>query len=148
MSRSDLFKWIRLIIKNGCPWIRSSIRAHKTLSEEEQLLGLFQYILLFALYQYSSLESDLQLCSSCWINETHESTNWPEFGQDKFLMIAKEATYSLQSQQAIDSRQTTRGTNFSNFLCPFLTWKSFSGLSFSGLPFLFHKHQQQQKAIF
>ena len=122
VSRSDLFKWIRLFIKNGCPWIRSSIRAHKTLSEEEQLFGLFQYILLFALYQYSSLESDLQLCSSCWINETHESTNWPEFGQDKFLMIAKEATYSLQSQQAIDSRQTTRGMNFSSLLCPFLTW--------------------------
>ena len=47
------FKW--LFKKNargfyGSFWHRSRIRAHKKLSEAEQLSGLFQYIFLFALH--------------------------------------------------------------------------------------------------
>ena len=38
----------------GYLWLSSRIRAHNKLSETGQLLGLFQYICLFALYQPSS----------------------------------------------------------------------------------------------
>ena len=38
----------------GCLWLRSRISAHNKLSEAEQLLGLFQFNLLFALYQSSN----------------------------------------------------------------------------------------------
>ena len=41
----------------GYRWLRSGIRAQNKLSEAEQLLGLFQCNLLFALYQSSSLNS-------------------------------------------------------------------------------------------
>ena len=52
----------------GClsGWLRSKIRAHNKLSEdlEEQLLALFQYIYLFALYQSSSSNSHYKLQST------------------------------------------------------------------------------------
>ena len=44
-------------------WLRTRIRAHNKLSEAKQLLGLFQFNMLFALYQSSSSNSHYKLKS-------------------------------------------------------------------------------------
>ena len=44
-----------------CLWLKSRIRAHDKLPEAEQVLGLFQYIYLFALYQPSSSNLHYQM---------------------------------------------------------------------------------------
>ena len=45
----------------GCFWIRSRIRACKKLPEAEQLLDLCQYIIFFALHQFSCSNSHYKL---------------------------------------------------------------------------------------
>ena len=71
----------------GCLWLRSRIRAHNKLSEAEQLLGLFQLNLLFALYQSSSSHSHCQLKSTKVSLDL--CLTRPDF-------LSQEATYSLQ----------------------------------------------------
>ena len=57
MTRQE--KW-----RFGFLWFRSWIRAHNKLSEAEQLLGLFHFTLLLALYQSSSSNLHCKLKST------------------------------------------------------------------------------------
>ena len=81
ISSDSSRKWIL-----GCLWLRSRITAHNKLSEAGQLLGLFQYIYLFALYQRSSsnlhyklkstnFQSDLRLDKTRFLVIYHRE--WP-----------------------------------------------------------------------
>ena len=57
ISRKMTF-WLSLSLRL---WLRSRIRAHSKLSEAKQLLGLCQYIYIFALYQPLSSNSHYKL---------------------------------------------------------------------------------------
>ena len=76
---SSLRKWLF-----GCFWIRSRIRAFNKLSEAELLLDLSQYIILFALHQFSSSHLHYKLKSN------KVPLDLP-LDRTRFLLIAQES---------------------------------------------------------